>query len=146
MAQTPPLRKLAWYYFADDGWTYVGNEVDRTARVVSASVRGFGGFAVVPDTVAPELNLIRPNEGDPNLRPGSAIVIRFADSLSGIQDEDHFRLEIDGRKAIAEWDPEEEILRYVPDPPLAPGRHRLRVWVEDRCGNRSERSLEFFVK
>ena len=76
-----------------------------------------------------------------NTRPRLRAV--FKDNLSGIADEKFRRLELDGTKVIAEYDPEKLTLIYSPDEPLAKGEHTLELVVTDKNGN-SARKLHFF--
>jgi hypothetical protein len=138
-----PPDKLAWYSLLGSTWVFLGNERDGSR--LSAETSRLGTFAILPDTIPPEIAFLRPSQIRPRLSRRDTIVVRIADRLSGIADEDDFALEIDGERVVAEWDPEEEVLRYEPERPLSVGRHHLRVWVRDRCGNRAEKSLTFEV-
>jgi hypothetical protein len=54
-------------------------------------------------------------------------------------------VEIDGERAIPEWDPETGRVRVHPIAQLDSGPHQLEVRVADRVGNRSTRTWGFQV-
>ncbi len=140
-----PLQRLAWYYRAPDRWAFVGNRLDSSRGEVEADVKGFGTFAVVPDTVPPVVEILWPRQGSRTTRRQPRIRVRIADSLSGIGGEDDFEVLLDGEKLVAEWDPERGTLRCYPDQPLSLGAHTLEVRVHDRCYNESWDEATFQV-
>ncbi len=140
-----PLERLAWYYRAPDHWAFVGNRRDSGAGTVAADVKGFGTFAVVADTVAPDVKILWPRPNERTTRRRLTIRVRVSDDLSGIGSEDDFQVLLDGEKQIAEWDPERDLLRCYPDKPLAFGTHTVVAWLRDRCGNESRNQVTFAV-
>ena len=128
----------------DDGYEFAGNQWD--SDYLTARVNWLGAFAVLRDSVPPEILSIRPRHGAVlrNRRP--RIRIAFRDSLSGIGDEDDYIVLLDGKRLIMEYDPEEDVAFHQLYDPVQTGEHRLEITLTDRCGNVVQRSSKFTIR
>jgi hypothetical protein len=139
--------KLGLYELTKDGtWRFVGQELDTLRETVGGNVRQLSVFAVLEDTLPPEISKISvsPRKKIKTKRP--QIKARVEDDLSGIGSDEDIIVEIDGEWMIPEYDVEKHILSTQPVSPLSPGRHLLTIWVKDRAGNETRVEREFFVR
>jgi hypothetical protein len=104
----------------------------------SARFSEFGHFQLVKDTTPPTIDFIGIKDGA-NLEKASRISIDVRDNLGATG---HFRAELDGAwlcftndKNLA-W-----IYRF--DEHCSPGRHTLRISIEDVAGNTTIKELHF---
>jgi hypothetical protein len=139
--------KLGLYELTKDGtWRYVGQELDTLRETVWGKIRHLSVFAVLEDTLPPEIGKISvsPQKKIKTKRP--KIKARVGDDLSGIGNEEDIVVEIDGEWMIPEYDVEKNILTTQPISPLSPGRHLLTIWAKDKAGNEARVEREFFVR
>jgi hypothetical protein len=139
--------KLGLYELSKDGtWSYVGQKLDTLRGVVGGDVRHLSVFAILEDTLPPEISKISvsPRKKIKTKRP--QIKARVEDDLSGIGSDEDIIVEIDGEWMIPEYDVEKHILSTQPVSPLSPGRHLLTVRAKDRVGNEARVEREFFVR
>jgi len=109
-------------------------------RLVARS-RNFGSFCIRTDNVKPEitpLNFTRPEE----LLKAEKIRLRVRDDFPGIQS---YRAEIDGKWALLEYDPKNNLMEYTFDPArVSKGQsHTLVVRVTDQVNNTAVYTLKF---
>ncbi|NOZ60898.1 MAG: M23 family metallopeptidase [Calditrichaeota bacterium] len=138
--------KLAIYGFYGKSWGFVDNKIDTVATTISANIGGLGAFALLRDTVSPEVYIY-----PPRLVAGSGSKIytfraKITDKLSGIANERSIRMLIDNKKVIAEYDPEKKTIVYQNEKPFSAGRHEVKVRAIDRSGNLTTRRKSFIVK
>ena len=69
----------------------------------------------------------------------------FRDGLSGISGENNMKMLLDGKKVIAVWDPEKNLLQYKVKTPLAAGKHVVSLVLRDRCGNENRADHTFYI-
>ena len=88
------------------------------------------------DRSRPEIRNVYPSNGSrvKNLSP--RIRFNITDIGSGIE-EDGVKLWLNGVKAVCEFDPPRDAAYYRIPRPLVPGKHRIRIEVTDRVGNKS---------
>jgi hypothetical protein len=113
---------------------------DASGRLVTET-RFTGVFVLLRDETAPELRAFRAQPRS-NRPPRLQFVVE--DLGADIADGD-IVVEIDGERAIPEWDPETGRVRVHPIAQLDSGPHQLEVRVADRVGNRSTRTWGFQV-
>jgi len=104
----------------------------------SARFREFGNFQLVLDTIAPVVTLLGAlNEAD--LSKATRIAFSIKDNLGALR---NFRAELDGAWLCFTND---KGLAYIYkfDEHCPPGRHTLRVSVEDVAGNRTVKEYHF---
>ena len=141
----PAPEKLGVYYRHKNRWTFIDHKLDRESRTVSALVLSFETFALRQDIDPPVVALRRPKKGQ-SVSSRGPIILYARDEQSGFESEESLELYIDGRKVVAEYDPENDILVYRPRPPLNPGAHQLRFKATDRNGNVSTLKTTFWVQ
>jgi hypothetical protein len=128
-----------------DPWSYVGAAPDTLQGTVSAVVRSFGCFALLEDTLVPEVWGLKPKDGSQEQWGNTVLFARVRDRGSGIGREEDLVMELDDQRVISEYDPEGNWLTYVPKRPLSPGSHTLRVTVTDMAGNVTVNESRFSV-
>lgn len=116
---SPQVRKAT----AEGGW-------------YTARFRDFGDFQLLADTTPPTISF-------PRLRPGgrlsgSSIQVRVTDNLGAIR---LFRAALDGRWLL--FAQQGGSFTYRVDDRCPPGRHTLRVSVEDEAGNKTVQQIVF---
>ncbi|KAA3661943.1 MAG: M23 family peptidase, partial [Calditrichaeota bacterium] len=136
--------KLGLYYETRRGWSFINNDIDTVNHVVSAKVFSLEKFAVRKDDSPPEIKVYRPGEGQ-YLGEKPQFKVLAKDENSGFASEESLLMKIDGKKAIAEYDPETGILRYKPRQPLTQGKHEFSFRAVDRSGNERQINRSFYV-
>jgi len=140
------VEKLGVYYRARKGrWVFIDNKWDRATRAISAKILSFEDFALIKDATPPVITRLypRPESHLQNRQPRLSAVIE--DKLSGIRSENDVELWLDGRKLIAEYDPERKRVTYQVKRPLSVGRHEVAVVVRDKVNNSTSRSAAFWI-
>jgi len=138
--------KLGVYYKTGrDRWVFIDNRHDRSEQTISARVLSFEAFALIRDDVPPEITAIRPGY---NIRLNDTtpeISVHVQDRLSGIASEEDIEIRLNGKKLIAEYDPERDRVTYEAKEPLPSGRYELVVRAVDKCGNRTVKESVFWI-
>ncbi len=138
--------KLGVYYRTPRRWVFIDNELDEAVRTVSAKVFSLESFALMRDEAPPEISRLRPAHQTRLRSRTPHISVHVHDQMSGIASENDIVLRLDGQKLIAEYDPERRRVLYQVVEPLAPGRHELSVWAQDRCKNHAFQTAVFWVE
>ena len=122
---------------------FVGNTV-KNGSILSWTGK-LGCFTVLEDTVPPEVEIIYPGTDMKILEPKPKIAVAFRDTLSGILGEQDYIFELNGRRLIVEYDPEEKIGFHQIRESLSAGEHHLSVTIRDRAGNVTTKERRFTV-
>ena len=109
---------------------------------VTAQLKTFGSFAVSVDTVAPKLKptFVAADKENVDLRKARIIGMKATDNLSGIK---KYRVTIDGKWVLCEYEAKQDLLFYTFDKNLLPGRHTYAIEVTDDKNNVARWSCEF---
>lgn len=126
-------------------WGYVATEVDEKGKLVAASTRGLGVYAVLRDTVAPRISAVRPRNGSVVRSTTPTIGARVEDIGSGIAYKT-IKVHLDDELIICEYDPFQNAIAYRPDKALAKGTHTLSISLSDYAGNTSRATSSFTVE
>ena len=137
--------KLGIYLKAGDRMRFVGTRRNAGERRISAHVTYFGTFTLVRDIEAPRLIAMSPVNGYRTQQTRPRLRAVFKDELSGIAGENNRLLKLDGKKVIAEYDPEALALFYTPDEPLSQGEHTVELYLRDRSGNVTRQVNTFYI-
>jgi len=127
-------------------WSFIGRGLDQGQSLVFGSAARLGSFVLIRDLQPPAILSMSPAPGAQVTDRTPLLTALFKDEVAGMGSEEQLQLLLDGRKVIAEYDPEDEALRYQVKRALSPGRHEFECRVSDRCGNRSRKSANFWVK
>lgn len=100
----------------------------------TARIRSFGRFSVEADVTPPKITALNiPANG--NMQKVPVVRFRLSDDLSGIKS---YRMEIDGKWVLAEFDGKTGILFYAFEHPATGKKHEISVRVTDAVGNSGE--------
>lgn len=114
-----------------EGGSYANGEV-------KASVRNFGAYTVMMDTVPPKLSLIGFSA---DMKGRKNFKVKVRDNLSGI---DQWVGRIDDRWILMNYDPKNALLEHIFDKHTdVPGPHTFSLEVIDERGNRSTLTRKF---
>ena len=139
--------RLGIYRLTGKGaWAFVGNRAVRGRDAVAAEVASFSTYALLLDETPPRVRIRRPVRGAKVADRRPVLVARIGDSGSGIRRERDILVRLDGKRLIAEYDPETGLVKARPRQPLPPGIHKLEVAVSDACGNRGRAVRSFTVR
>jgi hypothetical protein len=107
------------------------------SNFVEATIRSFGTYVVIIDTVAPAIRPIKNISKNSDFTKEQIIGFTVTDDLSGISNFQGF---IDGSWALFEYDAKNNFLYYEFDPTrIAFGTtHKLDLFVSDARGNQNE--------
>lgn len=141
----PADSTLGIYRAAADGSVegYVGGIFEE--GILSASVRKFGNFAVLRDTLPPKIVNTFPKPDMRFFRSIKQLRSVFTDSLSGFSGEDDYVFQLDGKRLIVEYDPEENLGVHHLDAPLFTGEHLFTIFLRDRGNNITELEIPFTI-
>ncbi len=140
-------QKLGLYQERSEGkWSFAGNQLDPTGRLVGAKVRRLLRFALFSDTRPPSIAGLQPASGATIKERQPLLRAQVDDIGSGIGREEDLTLSLDGQPLIAEYDPEAGTLSARPETPLKPGQHRWEVGVRDQSGNQATAQAVFTVR
>lgn len=106
---------------------------------IKASPRNFGSFYIAVDTVAPSVIPVNIADGK-NMAGIPKMIFKIRDNLSGIKSFNGF---IDGNWVLMEFDTKTATLWHSFDERTAPGKHQLKLVVEDMKGNIKTYSINF---
>ncbi len=127
-------------------WHFVGNQLDRSQRLVTATVRHLGRYALLADAQSPRIGPTFPAAGEQWPQGRDRVWARIEDEGAGIGGEEGLVLELDGQRLIAEYDPDAGTLGASLDSmALGLGLHRLVIRVKDASGNEAVERIDFTV-
>jgi PKD repeat protein len=117
-----------------------------TATELGVPGSSIDAFAILPDTVPPEITITNPIDGAFLYTTTPNITVTFQDSGSGINTAT-FYAEINGTDMTSAFSVSDTGATYqVPDSsPLAVGDNALFVTIEDRVGNEADATSNFTV-
>jgi hypothetical protein len=107
---------------------------------VKATPRNFGSFYIAVDTIAPTIVPVNILDGK-NMSGIPKMLFKIRDNLSGIKS---FNGYIDGNWVLMEFDTKTATLWHSFDSRTGPGKHQLRLEVEDMKGNIKTYSINFY--
>ncbi|MEO1451075.1 MAG: hypothetical protein AAFV07_16210 [Bacteroidota bacterium] len=143
-AGSSDVDRSKWIVVKRDGseWEYIGSTMGEDDNVY-ATIREFGEFALMADTVAPSLRPITFSNGSYIGRNQTRMVLFSEDKLSGFAHTD-YRITLDDKWVPFGYDYKKNTLTYRWDAKTrpAPGTHTLHVQVADKTGNIRERSYK----
>ncbi|MBE0661983.1 MAG: M23 family metallopeptidase [Bacteroidales bacterium] len=100
---------------------------------VTASVRSFGVYSLMADTLAPQikpLNVVI----NKNISQQQDIRIKISDDLSGIKS---YRGTMNGKWILMDYDAKNDLLVYEMDDRTQKGSNKFKLVVEDQVGNQA---------
>jgi len=104
-----------------------------------------GSYAVLRDTIPPEVKIIYPIKEQIISNRKPLIQLKVSDKGLGIY-QDNIILYLDGHKVINEWHPLFHHLKYRVRNPLSYGKHTLKIWVKDRAGHITSETWNFYIR
>ncbi|KAA3612585.1 MAG: hypothetical protein DWQ05_18200 [Calditrichaeota bacterium] len=137
--------KLGIYYKTPKRWAFIDNKIDTVKKQISAKVFSLEEFAIRKDDTTPEVRVFTPKEGE--IVPERPLFkVRAKDEQTGFSSEESLLMLIDGKKAIAEYDPETGLVQYKPRNALEKGQHVFQFSAIDRSENTIIITRNFMVK
>lgn len=131
-----------WIVVKRDGreWEYIGSTMGEDDNVY-ATIREFGEFALMADSVAPSLRPVNFGNGGTVARNQSKLVLFCEDKLSGFA-HTQYRTTLDDQWVPFEYDYKANTLTYRWDARSrpGPGTYSLCVSVSDKTGNNTEKT------
>jgi hypothetical protein len=137
--------KLGIYSGKNNNWRFAGNNIDSRANKISTKVSSLNNYTLIRDVTPPVISVIRPAKSSTLKDTMPQFEIKIFDELSGIANERSITMKLDGKKVIAEFDPEIKSVMYKCDQPLIPGRHQFTVTAIDNCSNESKVIRYFYI-
>ena len=107
---------------------------------VVAAPGNFGSFYITVDTIPPTIFPLNISEGK-NMAAISRMNFKIRDNLSGIKS---FNGYIDGKWVLMEFDTKTATLWHTFDELTGPGKHQLKLVVEDMKGNSKTYLVNFY--
>ena len=141
-----PANKYCLGKSSGGNYTFCGNNLSDDSSAVSCKIGATGKFALLIDNISPKVTLIFPANGA-QIKSKSQLVIRYrmTDNFSGIGREENLKLFLDDKWVPAEYDPDRNLIEFIPPTVLSKGKHTLHLSVSDQCGNKSEHQSIFFI-
>ncbi len=125
-------------------WKYMSRPQQAEGGTIWARARILSRYALIRDDSSPSIYGLRPAEGAVVGTTTPRLQAKVTDIGSGFGAED-VQIKLDGKKMIAEWDPERGLIMFNVRKPLAEGSHTLSVSAFDRAGNSVHKEATFFV-
>ncbi|MEA1981718.1 MAG: M23 family metallopeptidase [candidate division Zixibacteria bacterium] len=135
---------VCWLDEDKDSWVWLDNLYEN--NIITAKSTGGGIFAVVKDFEKPVISKLSYRNGKTYFNSTRNILFTAIDTLSGIDDDLDFKVELDGKWQLVEYDPENDHCKIEINEPLENGKHHLGIMVYDQAGNVGEQYLNFFVR
>ncbi|MFO7862629.1 MAG: M23 family metallopeptidase [Salinivirgaceae bacterium] len=126
---------------ADNGYTYAASSNIRIADGwAHTRIRNFGSYALMADTVAPEITFLNIYDGK-DMISDSQISIKVNDAETGIKSYNGF---INDTWVLFEYDAKNDLIQYVFDEHLPDAdEFMLKIVVEDNKHNHSVKRVAF---
>jgi len=145
-SETSPEKLGVYYKDPRKGkWIFIDNSFDIKAGSMSAKILSFEQFALIRDSEPPEITRIRPRRNVRLKNRTPRISLNILDTLSGIKSEEEIEIKLNGRRLIAEYDPERKRIFHDIKEPLASGRYEINVKAEDNAQNVSTKTSVFWI-
>lgn len=127
-------------------YVFTGNDYNSDSSWISCDIGATGKFALVVDSIPPQLELLSPGNGAKiKYRKEMAIRYSIEDNFSGLGREEDLIFLLDGDWVPAEYDPDRDLIEYIPPSGLSKGKHTVSLKVKDRCGNESHIESYFII-
>lgn len=124
--------KLFIARISDEGeYIYSGGEWENGS--LRASVRSFGEYTIVADSIPPVIKSVNIASGRIK-KDRETVKVKISDERSGIA---KYRGTLNGSWVLMEYDPKRNLLIYEIDQRLRKGENSFRVEVEDGLGNKA---------
>lgn len=91
----------------------------------------FGDFYIYHDNTAPTIKSLNIYNGK-NIAKQRTISFKISDDLSGINT---YNCYVDGKWILMEYDYKRNLIEYLIDDKISPGKHQLKLVVQDAVGN-----------
>lgn len=136
----PLPKKPVIAYLNGDTWRYLGEKIENDSFIVS-KCRTFGTFAVLSDTISPQISPINFNEK--TVFKDKLLKIRISDDFSGIYHKSIQGM-IDNTWVLWDYDAKTGTLTHTLDAKITQGEHEISLRVSDNVGNKSEILVKIF--
>lgn len=103
------------------------------------SVRNFGGFVLIVDSIAPKIKVETPSPKVKSAKGLKKVTFIIKEELSGIKD---YKLTINGEWALAEFDAKSGRLTYYINEDTPKGNLNFEVEATDKCKNKASFNLK----
>jgi hypothetical protein len=128
-----------------NGWSFQGNALNRSQKTITAKLSSLRQVTLIRDTEPPSIMFHYPKDNSFVARKFPTIRASVRDERSGVNDERSITMTLDGEKVIAEYDPEEKVMKYDADDALPLGQHTVTISAVDNCGNSASVTHTFTV-
>jgi hypothetical protein len=125
-------------------WNFMSRPQQEETGTIWARERILSRYALIRDDAQPRIYGVRPAEGAVVGTSTPRLQAKVTDIGSGFGSED-IQIRLDGKKVIAEWDPERDLIMFNVRKPLLAGSHTVTISAFDRAGNRATKEATFFV-
>jgi len=125
-------------------WRFVSRRESSGDADFSVSTSRLSRFALIRDQEPPSVYGLRPAPGSVVGTTRPRLQAKVSDVGAGF-DAEGVQMFLDGRRVIAEFDPERELIFYGVKSPLGIGSHRFAVEATDRAGNVEKSESTFYV-
>jgi hypothetical protein len=112
---------------------------------LTAKTEALTAVVVLMDTLPPVIQEISPISGSVVESATPKIMVYFKDQFSGIYGEDNYVIRLDGKRQIAEYEPEKQRAFHRVDEALSHGKHVAEFVLKDRAGNITVTQSTFYV-
>ncbi|MCP4632367.1 MAG: M23 family metallopeptidase [candidate division Zixibacteria bacterium] len=145
--EAPPENYCIGWEDINGKYVFAGSQYDKDNNTTGCKIGATGKFAVIIDSIPPEIVLLKPLNGS-SLKQTKTVAIRYKmeDNFSGLGNEEDLILLIDGEWIPAEYDIDRDLILFNTRTKLGKGKHTLSISVTDQCGNSSELESYFVIK
>lgn len=120
-------------------WSYAGNSRDQDGTLMASSQQ-FGEFCLMADNSSPVITPVNVREGVKVPSSQQSLAFRVSDQLSGL-DLQEIYCTLDDEWVLFEYNPRTAQLYHLLETRPAPGKHILRIRIQDKAGNQTDKTF-----
>lgn len=143
------LEKTSLYYYdQDDGWTFIPSKNSKKRQVLTGSIVSFEAVCILQDDIPPMIESTFPADGGVYyFQDVKKLKAEVDDLLSGIaENESEMSMTLDGKRVLYAYQPVSKTISYNLLKKLSIGNHIMSVNVQDRSGNETTKTVNFYIK
>lgn len=128
-------------------WSYLPTENTLAKRVLIAELKEINAVTILQDIQPPVVVRTFPEQGGHyDYEDVEVLSATVKDDLSGIApNEQSLTMALDGDKLLMVYQPIKKEMSYQLKEPLSAGSHELIIFISDRAGNYTEKTVNFSV-
>lgn len=136
------------YNAKKEKWKYLPSKNSPSKRIITAEIKELNAVTILQDKAPPVVEKTFPTQNiHYDYQDVEIIRVYVDDDLSGIApNEESIALMIDGHKVYPAYQPIKKEISYRLTEPFKAGKHTLNIFVQDKAGNSTKKTIQFSIK